>query len=377
MQNSCEPQDLLVFSDDWGRHPSSCQHLIRELLPRHSVTWVNTIAMRPPRIDMLTARRGAEKAWQWCTGKKAVPNAKLPDGLSVKNPIMWPWMQSKSTRAVNSRLLTRQLQANAKNSTVITTLPITADLVGRLSAKRWIYYCVDDFSVWPGLSGEVLREMELELISKADCVIAVSDHLVDAIRPYKSDVQLLTHGVDVDFWKYNESVQPAVEPTALFWGVVDRRMEAEWLLALADALTNEKIVLAGPQQDPDPRIMQHPRIEGIGPVAMRELPKMAAAANVLIMPYADLPVTRAMQPLKLKEYIATGRPVVTSNLPAIQPWATHIKIAHSKVEFVETTLQYLHDVQIKSLANDDLQTRLLGETWKQKSQFLEAVLASC
>ena len=95
-------------------------------------------------------------------------------------------------------------KAAANNSTVITTLPITADLVGRLSAKRWIYYCVDDFSVWPGLSGEVLREMELELISKVDCVIAVSDHLVDAIRPYKSDVQLLTHGVDVDFWKCNE-----------------------------------------------------------------------------------------------------------------------------------------------------------------------------
>ena len=95
-------------------------------------------------------------------------------------------------------------------------------------------------------------------------------------------------------------------------------MEAEWLLALADALhVKEKIVLAGPQQDPDPRIMQHPKIEAIGPVAMTELPKMAAAANVLIMPYADLPVTRAMQPLKFKEYIATGRPVVTSNLPAV------------------------------------------------------------
>ncbi|MDB4621396.1 glycosyltransferase [Rubripirellula sp.] len=324
---------------------------------------------------MLTARRGAEKAWQWCTSRKSMSSVRLPDGLSVKNPIMWPWMQSKSTRAVNSRLLTRQLQSNAKNSTVITTLPITADLVGRLSAKRWIYYCVDDFSVWPGLSGAVLREMELELISKADCVIAVSDHLVDAIRPYKSDVQLLTHGVDVDFWKCNESIQRVVEPTALFWGVVDRRMEAEWLLALANALTKEKIVLAGPQQDPDPRILQHPKIEAIGPVPMTELPKMAAAANVLIMPYADLPVTRAMQPLKFKEYIATGRPVVTSSLPAVQPWGQYVKIVKSQAEFVQSTLQHLNKFEQISLRSGDLQLQLDNETWEQKTRLFEEMIA--
>ena len=297
---------------------------------------------------MLTARRGAEKAWQWCAGKKSPSRDSLPDGLFVKNPIMWPWMQSNSARAVNRQLLTRQLKAVARNSTILTTLPITADLVGHLSAKRWIYYCVDDFAVWPGLSGEVLRDMERELIRKVDCVVAVSDHLVEAIRPSKPDVQLLTHGVDLDFWECKDFIQPAVEPTALFWGVVDRRMEADWLLALANTLNGEKIVLAGPHQDPDPRIIQHPKIKTIGPVAMTELPKMAAAANVLIMPYADLPVTRAMQPLKFKEYAATGRPIVTSNLPAVKPWGKYVEIASSQAEFVQTTIRYLRNFEPNS-----------------------------
>src|SRR5207302_2031672 len=55
---------LLVFADDWGRHPSSCQHLVRHLLPRREVVWVNTI-MRPPRLDLATLRRGGEKVRQW------------------------------------------------------------------------------------------------------------------------------------------------------------------------------------------------------------------------------------------------------------------------------------------------------------------------
>ena len=44
------PAPLLVFADDWGRHPSSCQHLISRLLDRHRVAWVNTVGMRPPRL---------------------------------------------------------------------------------------------------------------------------------------------------------------------------------------------------------------------------------------------------------------------------------------------------------------------------------------
>lgn len=57
--------DLLVFSDDWGRHPSSCQHIVRELLDRHRVFWVNTIGTRPPRLDLYTLQRGAVKLASW------------------------------------------------------------------------------------------------------------------------------------------------------------------------------------------------------------------------------------------------------------------------------------------------------------------------
>ena len=60
---------LLVFSDDWGRHPSSCQHLIHHLLGDYSVTWVNTIGMRPPRFDLLTVKRGLEKLNGWIKPK--------------------------------------------------------------------------------------------------------------------------------------------------------------------------------------------------------------------------------------------------------------------------------------------------------------------
>ena len=69
MITECPPTEkigsLLVFSDDWGRHPSSCQHLTRNLLDRYPVLWVNTIGTRAPRLDRQTLRRVAEKILQW------------------------------------------------------------------------------------------------------------------------------------------------------------------------------------------------------------------------------------------------------------------------------------------------------------------------
>ena len=60
--------ELLVFADDWGRHPSSCQHLVRRLRGDYRVLWVNTIGTRSPKADGFTLRRGFEKLNQWRRG---------------------------------------------------------------------------------------------------------------------------------------------------------------------------------------------------------------------------------------------------------------------------------------------------------------------
>src|SRR3954468_24313488 len=87
------PAAFIVFADDWGRHPSSCQHLFRRLIPRHPTFWVNTIGMRRPRFDLATLKRALEKVRQW-TRHKAVEPVSLPANLHVSNPRMWPWFST-------------------------------------------------------------------------------------------------------------------------------------------------------------------------------------------------------------------------------------------------------------------------------------------
>ena len=103
-----------------------------------------------------------------------------------------------------------------------------------------------------------------------------------------------------------------------------------------------------------------------------DLPALAARAAVLIAPYADLPVTRAMQPLKLKEYLATGKPVVMRKLPATDPWADCADVVDTPEAFASAVLARLKgglpEEQRRARA------RLETETWAAKAAQFETWL---
>ncbi|MBL8817477.1 MAG: hypothetical protein JNL58_15735 [Planctomyces sp.] len=385
---------LLIFSDDWGRHPSSCQHLTRHLLQRYPVTWVNTIGTRAPRLNLATAQRALEKLRDWTrrndvkTGGDEQSGQSSRDGVpdarpEVVSPRMWPWFSQKSDRKLNRWLLRRQLQPLIERMprpvTALTTLPITADLAGVLPVDRWVYYCVDDFSQWPGLDGDTLRRMDREMIRKADSIVAVSETLQSMIATEGRVSTLLTHGVDVDFWKRPQTdtritcrvdeLLPKDVPLIVFWGVADRRMNTASLRALSKALRTEKIVIVGPTQDPDPAICSLPNVVMLPALPIETLPYVAAKAAVLIMPYSDLPVTRAMQPLKLKEYLATGRPVVANHLPSVEPWVDCLDSACNPEQFASLVLLRLRTGT--PISQRLGRKRLEDESWSVKAMLLE------
>ena len=119
-------------------------------------------------------RRGLEKLGHWATRPDAVQP--LPANLKVLNPRMWPWFGSALSRRLNRQLLVSQLAGVVDSLpepvVAVTTIPLVADLIGVLPVQRWVYYCVDDFSEWPGLDRETMLKTEARLIERADLFIA-------------------------------------------------------------------------------------------------------------------------------------------------------------------------------------------------------------
>ncbi len=374
-------QTIVIFSDDWGRHPSSCQHLAKRLLQRHRVLWVNTIGMRTPQFNVLTLLRGFEKIRQWLR-PKAAETESLPANLEVLNPKMWPWMRSRFDRRFNRWLLQWQLlprlQALDPGAVAVTTVPIVADLVGILPVKRWLYYCVDDFSQWPGLDQAAMDKLERQLVSRVDTCVAVSETLQDRLMSMGATSHLVTHGVDVDFWRIDGQQRPVPaidelpKPLIVFWGLKDRRLDVEFTRHLSAKLEHGTIVLAGPENEPDPALKKMPHVCCVSALPYEDLPQLGDRAAVLIMPYADLPVTRAMQPLKLKEYLATGRPVVARDLPSLHEWADCVDLVSEPGAFAETVMRRLQSgLPAEQRA---ARSRLANEDWDAKAEQFEGWL---
>ena len=382
---------LMVFSDDWGRHPSSCQHLVRELLPRYRTLWVNTVGMRRVRPCWNDLQRGVEWA---CSGKKSQPQPQASDatpttaGPDIASPWMWPGFGRRWQRRINAvtirRAMTRWANSDDDDVVGVTTLPIVADLVGRTPAAvpgGWVYYCVDDFNVWPGVDGKVVADMERELLAKVDRVVAVSDVLCDKMRKLgRDDVQLLTHGVAIDQWQMpacnnNNNNNNNCGNVALFWGLLDERLDVACCCALGAALRERggKLVLVGPGHVDG--LDGAPGVELRPPVSHAQLPQLAAAARVLVMPYRDLPVTQAMQPLKFKEYLATGLPVVGRALPGVAEWCDAADLVDNPAAFVQQVLRRMdHGMDA---TQQQARQRLAHESWTAKAAAFEEILLGC
>ncbi len=156
----------------------------------------------------------------------------------------------------------------------------------------------------------------------------------------------------------------------VFWGVIDQRMDVTYLERLAQDLDSGTMLLVGPQSAPPrglesiPRLVRHPSIP------FEELPAVAQAADVLIMPYADLPVTRAMQPLKLKEYLATGKPVVVRDLPSTRPWSDCLDLVATPDEF-SRAVRYRLATGLPD-SQQSARGRLEEEAWSAKTADFES-----
>lgn len=318
----------VVFSDDWGRHPSSCQHIIRRILGKAEVMWVNTVGLRTPRLSMYDVKRAFGILRKWTGSQKSPPGDPETARPRVVAPPMLPYFQWGWARSLNHALIMRKLEAElasfapGKRRVLVSTLPIIPGVFASPLFARKVYYCVDDFTTWPGVSGKTMLDLESELLPRCDLLIATSTGLLeDRGRSVKTS-HLLTHGVDKAHFSRARTrgpVPPLLEgigsPIIGMFGAFDARTDAAILKDLSARFPSASIVVLGPVDRDLGEFSACANIHFPGPVPYRDLPDHIAAFDVLILPYLLDASTVNINPLKLKEYLATGKPVISTRLP--------------------------------------------------------------
>ncbi len=266
---------------------------------------------------------------------------------------------------------------------VVTTLPVTSDLVGRIPAKRWLYYCVDDFASWPGLDNDALRQMERKLLSVVDDVAVVSESLAARAREAGHEPMMLTHGIDLEMWARSEEetdsssnhilkyIEGLPKPCAVFWGLIDPRIDIGAVRELA-GIWQGSIVFVGPTQGMGDELASMENIHRLGAVARELLPKIGKLADVLVMPYRKCEVTKSMQPLKLLEYLATNKPVVCTDIPALNAWGDCCDVV-SNSDFACRVCE-VYERGLTENQKNNRNRRLPNESWQNKARMLEIMI---
>ena len=246
----------------------------------------------------------------------------------------------KVADAANRLLLTSQItKALAQNidpPILWTSLPTAQPLVGQLGERAVVYYCGDDFGALSGVDHEAVEHYEERLVERCDLVLAASERLAEKFPADRT--RLLPHGVDLELFSQTagRSVHlPKGEKIAGFYGSFSEWIDVDLLVRTAKTLTDWVFVFVGPVHTYAGELKALKNVTFVGEQTHSALPGFAQHWNVSLLPFRDNAQIRACNPLKLREYLAAGTPIVATEFPALEPYREFISTACSAEDFAQ------------------------------------------
>ena len=332
-------RDLVVFGEDWGAHPSSTQHLVRHLCSDRKVIWINSIGMRRPRLSRSDVSRALRKVRQMAHPITNHPNAFLPRNLSVLEPRALPLPGNKIAGFVNRRTIGQAIKAemgrrNIVNPVVWASLPTAVDVIGAFPDNEVVYYCGDDFGALNGVDHGPVLGCEKRLAERADLILASSEYLCAKFDAPKT--RYLPHGVDLNRFATpfpRAKDLPKGKKVAGFYGSISAWLDIDLLRRTACLLPDWKFVFIGNVSVDVSTLNALPNVVFLGPKEHAELPGYVQHWTASLLPFVDNAQIRACNPLKLREYLAAGRPVIATSFPALDPYLAHISVASTPETF--------------------------------------------
>ncbi len=342
---SLRGENIVCFAgEDWWYHnPHSKNHLMRVFARQgNRVLFLNSIGFRFPSVG--------DRSFAYRVGNKLRSLLRPPrwvePNLLVASPFLLPAYGKPALFALGWRLLLLQIKAlfwryGISEPILWIGMPTAEPLVGRLGEKFVLYHYSDKFTAYDGVPENVVGLHE-RLIREADLVVFAGQQLYRSERHKNPHSVLLQHGVDlVHFGRalepgpLPEDLAAVRRPVAGFWGELNYSVDQKLLEKAARALPEVSFVLLGQVKTDVSQLEALPNVHFLGQKRYEELPDYARGFDVCLIPLTvDHEYDRHRSPIKLREYLATGRPVVSVRYPEVEPFEPHVILATSPEEFV-------------------------------------------
>lgn len=285
---------------------------------------------------------------RWAEGARAAaenvylysPPVVLPFGS------MFPWVNRLNQRWILFFVRRVARRLGFKNPLVWTYLPNSLPLALGLEPGALVYDCVDEHSEFTGLiDREAVLAMERDLLAGSDLVFTTAPGLYEAKKPYARNIYLVPNAADIALFSLADREETPVpgdvaglpHPLLGFVGVIHHWIDLDLIEYLALNRPEWSVAMVGPvgagvSVD---RLRALPNVHFLGRRDKEDLPGYLKAFDVCLNPFRKNNLTDRVNPLKLYEYLASGRPVVSVDMPGVAEFRDVIEIAGDYGGFLE------------------------------------------
>lgn len=343
---------LIVFSHlRWGFVYQRPQHLLSRVAARWDILFVEEPVHGAPSLEVSTPAPGVT----------VLQPRTLAEGHGFADTQFEPI----------ARLLRGYLDEHRiEDYGVWLYTPMALPLLGGLTPGVIVYDCMDQLSAFMGAPPQLLRR-EGTLLDIASVVFTGGPSLYDAKRTASPNVHSLPSSVDAAHFAPREEGHIAsrlfsgiAHPRLGFYGVVDERLDLDLLVRVADAEPAWQICIVGPVVKIDPATLpQRPNLHYLPQQAYDDLPDVLAAWDVCLMPFALNASTEFISPTKTLEYMAAGKPVVSTGIADVRRlYAEGVEIAADAEAFISACRQALAEDGVQRAERLARQQRLVQQT---------------
>lgn len=320
---------ICISSIDWDFIWQGHQEIMSALAKNgNRVLFVENTGVRAPGLRDISRIRDRIK--NWFKGVKGI--RKEDENLYVYSPLVLPFPYSWLARWINKHLILSVLERWIKvmdfSDPIVWTFlptPLTLDIAGNINKKLFIYYCIDNFSA-SSVSTKKIRRSEAILLKKADLVFVTSGELHKYCSGYSCKVYKFPFGVSFEKFDKIRMERDSILPGELkdikapiigYVGGVHKWVDQGLIKYLAARHPRYSFVFIGPVQTDVSILIDLKNVYFLGKKKHEDLPFFIKYFDAGIIPYLITEYTKNVYPTKLNEYLALGKPVISTQLPEL------------------------------------------------------------
>ncbi|HXQ72210.1 MAG TPA: glycosyltransferase [Pyrinomonadaceae bacterium] len=372
--------------DWWYHHPHSKAHLMRIFASAgNKVIFVNSISMGLPGL----AHKDLLPRIKRKLGSYSKLARQTEEGITVVSPASLPFFGSAAARSVNRRLLSAQIGKLARSRGLTKpilwiAIPTAAEMIETLDEAAVVYQVSDKYdanTMDHATDPALIRRLHEHAIDAADLVFYSGRKLFNEATRGCERSHLLEQGVDYEHWRRvgdgTVAIAPEVanipRPRLGYFGAIEPWLVDQELIKRAARERPEWQWIFIGNKSRGLEIEDLPNTHFLPPVPYAELPRYAAGFDVCVLPWeTEQSFTSYGSAIKVREYLATGKPVVIAPLPEYEPMRDVLRVARTRDDFLRLVEEALGETD--RAMKEKRQAAVASGTWEARAEWVGGLI---